>query len=251
MSEVELCCPGLGSLRCRVRDLGTLLGSALIKESGPPEAGRGRSSSEVQLLLRPQLIHWEPGRCMACKSYFGIWGKGAAGPLTPQILFRGITLSKTAHSFSWGQVLRRNHRKLSVGRPAGRWNERQVLLRVRDRSLAGDQSLLGHCLFKRCFGEMLSVRISGCTWECYFEHSLHLALFWSEINKSVDFDVRSLLNFAEGRTHSKGSFHKNLSKGTMKNPSGFWSCIWTKNAQVQYQTRKEWEPPYTSPRKSA
>lgn len=142
---------------------------------------------------------------MAHKSYFGNWGKGA-GPLTPQILFRGITLSKTGHSFSRGQVLKRNHMKLSVARPPGSWNDWQVLLRVRHSSPAGDQSLLGCCLFQRCFGEMLSFRSSGCTWECDFEHRHRLALFWSEINKSVDFDVKSLLNFAEGRTSSKGSF---------------------------------------------
>lgn len=42
-------CAMLGSLRCQVGDLGMLLGLTLLRELGPPGAGRGRSLLEVQL----------------------------------------------------------------------------------------------------------------------------------------------------------------------------------------------------------
>lgn len=49
LAPLAVMCAGLGSLRCPVGDLGMLLGSTLIRESGPPGTGRGKSSLEVQL----------------------------------------------------------------------------------------------------------------------------------------------------------------------------------------------------------
>lgn len=185
-------------------------------------------------------------------------GLGAAGPLRmfstearvlvlwlPRCFLGAQLWARQPPSFSWGQVLRRNHLGVSSSQTSwqlewvprswrGIWHSLYCPRLDNFSSIPEswthaqwNSSLYWSAVFFRdVFGDLLNFRISGCIRGCYFQCRLCLCIFWHEIYHNILINPRwtsqkdgLLVLFSRALSCTK------LSKGTMQNSLGFWSFI--------------------------